>query len=133
MKRGKLIVIAGTDGSGKETQTKMLVNRLNEEGMKTDSISFPRYDSPTGKIVGELYLGKELGLGCGSIFGDADSLDAKLASSFYAQDRFAAKPDMEEVLNSGIHLVSDRYIRRIWGIREERLEMKMSVRECMNG
>lgn len=81
----------------------------------SESISFPRYDTPTGKIVGELYLGKELGIGCGSIFGDADSLDPRLASSFYAQDRFAAKDYMLQILDSGINLISDRYYQANMG------------------
>ena len=56
--RGKLIVIEGTDCSGKETQTKMLVEKLENVGIKCVRFSFPQYDTPTGKIVGGPYLGK---------------------------------------------------------------------------
>ena len=58
MMDGKIIVIEGTDCSGKETQSKMLINRLNEEGKNTEYFSFPNYASSTGKIVGLSYLGK---------------------------------------------------------------------------
>ncbi len=58
MEKGKLIVIEGTDCSGKETQSKKLIDRLNADGMKTVYYSFPRYDTPTGRIVGYPYLGK---------------------------------------------------------------------------
>lgn len=58
MEKGKLIVVEGTDCSGKETQSKRLIERLNEEGMDTVYYSFPRYDTPTGRIVGYPYLGK---------------------------------------------------------------------------
>ena len=58
MERGKLIVIEGTDCSGKETQSKKLIERLNDEGIKTTYFSYPNYSSPTGKIVGLPYLGK---------------------------------------------------------------------------
>ena len=56
---GKFIVIEGTDCSGKETQSKLLVEKLTKLGKKAIRITFPNYDSPTGKIVGGPYLGKE--------------------------------------------------------------------------
>lgn len=58
MEKGKLIIIEGTDCSGKETQSKKLIERLNDEGIETVYYSFPKYDTPTGKIVGFPYLGK---------------------------------------------------------------------------
>ena len=58
MKKGKLIVIEGTDCSGKEMQSKILLKKLNSEGINTEVTGFPRYDTPTGKIVGLPYLGK---------------------------------------------------------------------------
>lgn len=58
MEKGKLIVIEGTDCSGKETQSEKLVERLNDENIATQYYSFPKYDTPTGKIVGLPYLGK---------------------------------------------------------------------------
>lgn len=58
MEKGKIIVIEGTDCSGKETQSKMLEERLNNEGIKTIRTGFPNYESPSGKIVGLSYLGK---------------------------------------------------------------------------
>ncbi|MBQ8234327.1 MAG: thymidylate kinase, partial [Bacilli bacterium] len=57
--RGKLIVIEGTDCSGKETQTNLLIEKLKNDGYNTYKFSFPMYDTPTGKIVGGPYLGKE--------------------------------------------------------------------------
>ena len=110
MTRGALIVIEGGDGSGKQTQTKMLVDKLNSEGIITESISFPRYNTPTGRIVGQCYLGKQnLGEGDVAWFGDADKVDSLLASLYYAADRRAAAPEMKKKLNSGINLISDRY------------------------
>lgn len=58
MEKGKLIIIEGTDCSGKETQSKKLIEKLNNEGMKTEYFSFPKYDTPSGRIVGLSYLGK---------------------------------------------------------------------------
>ena len=57
--KGKLIVIEGTDCSGKQTQTELLEARLKSLNYQCIRIDFPRYDTPTGKIVGGPYLGKE--------------------------------------------------------------------------
>ena len=57
--KGKIIVIEGTDCSGKETQSKLLINKWNEEGLQTSYLGFPNYSSPTGKIIGYPYLGKQ--------------------------------------------------------------------------
>ena len=37
----KTIVIEGTDGSGKETQSKLLVSNLEKKGFKVKYVSFP--------------------------------------------------------------------------------------------
>ena len=58
MKRAKIIVIEGTDGSGKETQSKKVEKYLIDKGFKVKRYSFPIYNSPTGKIVGASYLRK---------------------------------------------------------------------------
>ena len=58
MNKGKIIVIEGTDCSGKETQTRLLVEKLESIGKKVKRISFPMYDTPTGKIIGACLLGK---------------------------------------------------------------------------
>ena len=58
MSIGKIIVIEGTDCSGKETQSKMLINKLSKEGNKTHYLCYPDYETPTGQIIGLPYLGK---------------------------------------------------------------------------
>ena len=58
MSKGKLIVIEGTDCSGKQTQTDILVENLKVYGYQAVSFSFPNYETPTGKIIGDAYLGK---------------------------------------------------------------------------
>ena len=121
-KRGKIILIEGTDRSGKETQTNLLVNRLLEEGIPTTQMSFPRYDTPTGRIVGQCYLGKKgpregvLWKG-GDIawFGDANSVDPRVASLYYAADRFMALPEIKEITLSGKNLVLNRYVESNMG------------------
>lgn len=101
MTKGKLIVIDGTDGSGKTTQVEYLVARLKQEGHPVEFISFPRYETPTGMVVRE-YLDGHLG--------KADEVSAKLASILYAEDRYAAKAEMEAWLTAGKIVVANRYV-----------------------
>ena len=109
MDRGKIIVIEGTDCSGKETQTKRLRERLLEEGIQVKTYSFPCYDTPTGKIVGGPYLGKpEIGE---SYFGEAGlRLDPKITSLYYAADRKYNLGDIDYYLDQGYYVILDRYI-----------------------
>ena len=56
--KGKLIVIEGTENSGKETQANLLVERLNASGIKSCKMRFPMYDTPTGEIIHDHVLNK---------------------------------------------------------------------------
>ena len=56
---GKLIVFEGTDGSGKATQSKLLFERLQREGVDCRKLNFPRYGEKSAALV-ELYLGGAL-------------------------------------------------------------------------
>lgn len=106
--RGNLIVIEGTDCSGKETQTKMLVERLDKVNIKCVRFSFPNYDSPTGKIVGGPYLGKDYI--CEGWFDEgAVNVDPKVSSLYYAADRKYNIGKIEELLDSGVNVILDRY------------------------
>lgn len=99
---GKLFVIDGTDGSGKQTQFKKLQERLTKEGIDYKTVSFPNYDSPSSSLV-RMYLSGE--------FGDnAKQISPYIASSFYTVDRYATfKKDFEEYYNNGGIILADRY------------------------
>ncbi len=107
--RGKLIVIEGTDCSGKETQSNLLIERLKEDGISVKKFSFPAYDTPTGKIIGGPYLGKSYI--CEGWFNEgAANVDPKVASLYYAADR---KYNIAVILNeleNGTNVILDRYI-----------------------
>ena len=99
---GKLFVIDGTDGSGKQTQLKRLQERLTEEGINYKTVSFPNYDSPSSSLV-KMYLSGEFGE-------DAKQISPYIASSFYAVDRYATyKKDFEKYYNEGGIILADRY------------------------
>lgn len=106
--RGKLIVIEGTDCSGKETQTKMLMEKLIANGHKVINFSFPMYDTPTGRIVGGPYLGKEYI--CEGWFPEtAPNVDPKVSSLYYAADRKYNCPKIKAELAKGNNVILDRY------------------------
>lgn len=107
--KGKLIVLEGTDCSGKETQSNMLVEYLNTHGCKTVKMAFPNYNSPTGKIIAGAYLGKEGFME--PVFPEgASNVDPYCASLLFAMDRKYNIKNIIDVLNSGVNVVLDRYV-----------------------
>ena len=109
MNKGKLIVIEGTDCSGKETQTKLLIKKLKAENIKVDNFSFPAYNSPTGKIIGGAYLGKPH-IGESYFKEGATNVDPKVAALYYTADRKYNIAQITKLLDSGINVILDRYI-----------------------
>ncbi|MBR4177837.1 MAG: deoxynucleoside kinase [Bacilli bacterium] len=110
MKRAKILVIEGTDGSGKETQSKKLYEHLKEKGLKVKSYSFPIYSSSTGKIVGGPYLGKkEIG---DSYFEETSAnVDPLVSSIYYAADRrYNFLKEIEDEIYKNDIIILDRYI-----------------------
>ena len=99
---GKLIVMEGTDGSGKSTQSRLLNERLLREGVEFRKLQFPRYDNPSSALI-RMYLGGE--------FGDSpEAVNAFAASAFYAVDRYASfVQDWKAYYEAGGVLLSDRY------------------------
>lgn len=111
---GRLIVIEGTDCSGKETQSNLLIERLKAENNKVEKFSFPMYDTPTGKIVGGPYLGKEY-ISAGLFPEGAASVDPKVAALYYAADRRYNSHKITEKLDEGIDVLLDRYVESNMG------------------
>ncbi len=107
--RGKLIVIEGTDCSGKETQTGLLLDRFKQDNIKAYEFSFPNYNSPTGKIIEGPYLGKN-NLQGGFFKEGATNVDPKVASLYYAADRKYNIDKINFLLENGANVILDRYI-----------------------
>ena len=99
---GKLFVIDGTDGSGKQTQFDLLKKHLTEDGIEYKTVSFPNYDSPSSSLV-KMYLSGEFGQ-------DAKEVSPYIASTFYAADRYATfKKELKEYYDNGGVILADRY------------------------
>lgn len=101
---GKLIVIEGTDSSGKETQTKKLYEKLLEKNLKVKKITFPNYESPACEPV-KMYLAGEFGE-------DPLKINPYPISTMYAIDRYASfKKDWEKFYNEEGIVITDRYVQ----------------------
>ncbi len=102
MKKGKLIVLEGIDGSGKSTQYRMLTERFQKENIPFYSTVFPRYGEESSTLI-RLYLN--------GAFGDRPSdVNACAAATFFAADRYASyKQDWGGFYESGGLILSDRY------------------------
>lgn len=101
-KRGKLIVIDGSDGSGKATQVALLAKRLKAVKVPIKTIDFPRYyDNFFGQLLGEALSGAH---------GDFIGVNPRIASVLYAADRFESSKTIEKWLNEGYIVLADRYV-----------------------
>lgn len=98
MTKGMLISIDGIDGVGKNTQSIILRDKIREVRGDCGFFSFPRYNTPTGKLVGE-YLNS-----------GRDDLTLTERARLYSNDRLAAKEEMLSYLERGIDVVCDRYV-----------------------
>lgn len=101
MNKGKLIVLDGTDGSGKTVQTKMLIDELESLGYDVALADFPQYGKKSSGLVEEYLNGK---------YGGANQVGPYRASIFYACDRYDASFKIKEWLKKGKIVIANRYV-----------------------
>lgn len=99
---GKLIVIDGTDGSGKATQVELLAKTLRNEGYIVKIVDFPEYYSN--------FFGKFIGHCLTEQYYNFVKVHPKIASVLYAADRFESKEKTENWLKKGYIIIANRYV-----------------------
>ncbi len=100
-KKGKFIVIEGTDGSGKASQTKFLAEKLLSLNIPYELADFPQYEKPSAYFA-EKYLRGE--------YGSAEEVGPYRGSIFYALDRYDKSFDIRQWLSEGKTVISNRYV-----------------------
>ena len=87
--KGKLIVIDGTDGSGKGTQFDLLLKRLQKEQVDVHTKDFPQYGKKSAGAVEEYLNG---------LYGTSEEVGPYRASILFAVDRYDASFEMKKWL-----------------------------------
>lgn len=100
MSTGRLIVLEGTDGSGKGTQFAKLTERLKLEGYDIETFDFPQYQSGSSYFIRQYLNGN---------YGSADAVGPFAASMFFALDRYEAAPKIKSALENGKVVICNRY------------------------
>lgn len=99
---GRLIVLEGTDGSGKSTQFSLLCGHMDREGRPFRKLIFPQYQEPSSALV-KMYLNGEFGP-------HPSDVNPYAASTFYAVDRYASYQKVwGAAYRAGELILSDRY------------------------
>jgi dTMP kinase len=100
MGKGKLIVIEGGDASGKSTQLKLLVSKLESEGKDVVNMQFPKHDLSFGKVV-DAYLRGE--------YGDKNLIPPEFIAMLYMTDFYESKNEINRLLDEGKTIVLSRF------------------------
>lgn len=101
-KKGKLIVIDGTDGSGKATQVDLLMRRLKKEGKTVKLVDFPEYYKN--------FFGAFIGHCLSEQYYNFLHVHPKIASVLYAADRFESSKELRGWLEKGYIVIANRYV-----------------------
>ncbi len=100
--KGKLIVLEGTDASGKSTQLERLCQALDAHGVTYKRLAFPRYQEESSALI-RMYLAGDFG-------SKPEDVSAYTASTFYAVDRYASfRTDWKTFYENGGLVIADRY------------------------
>lgn len=111
--KGKIFTIEGGDGSGKATQTKLLVSRLRAEGFPAQTTYFPNDETFLGPEIRALLSGRKGGM---------KQIDPRAFSVLYSVNRFALKPVLDHWLRKGNNVVLDRYMEANFGHQASKLD-----------
>jgi dTMP kinase len=91
-----VIAFEGLDQSGKETQSRHLRARLEQDGRTVRSVSFPDYETPIGREIRQALSGER-------------NFGPEVMQLLYVANRFEYKPRLDHWLAAGDVVICDRY------------------------
>jgi len=115
MKKGLFVVIEGTDGSGKGTQTALLIESLKKQKLPVETTDFPQYHNFSGAFVAKYLRGE---------YGTAKEVGPYRGSIFYAVDRYDKSFDIKKWLKEKKVIVSNRYVSANMGHQAGKIKNK---------
>lgn len=122
---GKLICIEAGDGSGKETQTKRLFQRLQEDNYNVRKVEYPNYGSESSSLI-KMYLKGDFGSRPGDV-------SPYVASTFFAVDRYASfKKEWGQFYHDGGIVLADRYTTSNMVHQASKIDDKQECEEFLN-
>jgi len=121
--RGKFFVFEGIDGCGKSTQTKLLAEYFRNKGYEVERIDFPQHGERSSAMVDDYLTGK---------YGTSEEVGPKIASIFYATDRYDASFKIKKWLAEGKIVVSDRYLVSNIGHQGGKIKDKQEWKDYVN-
>lgn len=122
MKKGVFIVLDGTDGSGKGTQTTKLVERLKLEGYQVETADFPQYGKKSAGAVEEYLNGN---------YGTPQEVGPYRASIFYAVDRYDASFKIRSWIDEGKIVICNRYVTANMGHQGSKITDEKELSEYL--
>ncbi len=94
---GKLLVLEGTDGSGKATQVKILKEHLESKGSRVLALSYPDYTYIYGRIIDDFLHSRV-------------NLDVEEQFFVYLVDMLKDKHKVRGAIAAGDFVIMDRYL-----------------------
>jgi dTMP kinase len=91
-----LIAFEGLDQSGKETQARHLRARLERDGLRVHSLSFPEYDTPIGQELRKALAGER-------------DFNPEVMQLLYVANRLEFKARLQRWITAGDVVICDRY------------------------
>lgn len=119
-----LIVLEGSDGSGKATQTTRLYERLQNLGVDVIRVSFPNYESESSALI-KMYLRGDFGA-------TAEEVNPYAAATFYAVDRFASFQSWKDFYAGDGVILADRYVGSNMAHQSAKIRRKADREKFLN-
>ena len=97
-----LLAIEGIDGAGKGTLCQALLIQAKKRGIRSASLSFPRYGETQFSDLVARYLRGEMGI--------KNQVPARYAALLYGGDRFESRDELLALIADNDLVILDRYI-----------------------